>query len=132
MLRPIDAEGTCRYSTGSPGREKALAVGEPPEMPINPGSTAAEKAATVSRRVHLRTLSLAYAISGPLSTASRTTAKFTVDLSICRSRRVGVANWQQDFHLLGACGRCPNWALLAKPRDRAQLHRCLSRGRFLS
>src|SRR5829696_1337818 len=50
MSRPIPADGTIRYSTGSPGRENAPAVAEPPTTPTRPGSTAAAMAATVSRR----------------------------------------------------------------------------------
>src|SRR6478672_1238265 len=50
MSRPIPADGTSRYSTGSPGREKAPAVAEPPTTPIRAGNTAATIAAIVSRR----------------------------------------------------------------------------------
>jgi len=50
MLRFIAAENTSRYSTGSPGRENALAVAEPPTKPISPGSVAAATALTASRR----------------------------------------------------------------------------------
>src|SRR5215470_18824882 len=50
MSRPIPADGTMRYSTGRPGREKAPAVAEPPTALTRPGSTAAASAATVSRR----------------------------------------------------------------------------------
>ena len=59
MLRFIAAENTSRYSTGSPGRENALAVAEPPTKPISPGSVAAAAALTASRRNHLpRNLSM--------------------------------------------------------------------------
>src|SRR6516165_9130396 len=50
MSRPIAAEGTCRYSTGRPGRENAPAVAEPPTAPIRPDSRAAPTAPTTSRR----------------------------------------------------------------------------------
>src|SRR4029079_18166910 len=50
MSRPIPADGTSRYSTGRPGREKAPAVAEPPTTPIRAGNTAATRAAIVSRR----------------------------------------------------------------------------------
>src|ERR1700676_1021575 len=50
MSRPIDGDGTIRYSTGSPGRENAPAVADPPTRPTTPGSTAAEMAATANRR----------------------------------------------------------------------------------
>jgi len=51
MLRPIDADGTSRYSTGRPGRENASAVGVVcPIAPTNPGSVAAATAATVRPR----------------------------------------------------------------------------------
>src|SRR6478672_9703808 len=49
---PIPADGTMRYSTGRPGREKAPAVAEPPTTPMRAGSTAAASATTVSRRTH--------------------------------------------------------------------------------
>src|ERR1700744_3306905 len=66
MLRPIDADGTCRYSTGRPGRENAWAVAPPPTRPIRPGSATAVAAATVSRRIQLRTLTLTFGITRPL------------------------------------------------------------------
>src|SRR6478735_3373298 len=50
MSRPIDGDGTIRYSTGRPGREKAPAVADPPARPITPGSTAAAMAVTANRR----------------------------------------------------------------------------------
>src|SRR4051794_37566595 len=50
MSRPIDGEGTIRYSTGRPGREKAPAVAEPPARQTTPGSRAAAMAATANRR----------------------------------------------------------------------------------
>src|SRR5947209_10916988 len=50
MSRPIAADGTCRYSTGRPGRENAPAVAEPPTAPIRPESRAAPRAPTTSRR----------------------------------------------------------------------------------
>src|SRR5690349_16598743 len=50
ISRPIPADGTWRYSTGRPGREKAPAVAEPPTTPTRPGNTAAATAAIVSRR----------------------------------------------------------------------------------
>src|SRR6476661_6275561 len=50
MSRPIPADGTIRYSTGRPGREKAPAVAEPPTALTRPGSTAAARTATVTRR----------------------------------------------------------------------------------
>src|SRR6478672_10621587 len=50
MSRPIDGEGTIRYSTGRPGREKAPAVADPPARPTTPGSTAAAMATTANRR----------------------------------------------------------------------------------
>ena len=62
MLRPIEADGTCRYSTGRPGRENAPAVGASPTRPIRPGSAAAAIVATVSRRSQPPNLSLTYAI----------------------------------------------------------------------
>src|SRR5208283_4270090 len=50
MSRPIDGDGTCRYSTGSPGFENAPAVAEPPTAPIRPDNRAAPIAATAIRR----------------------------------------------------------------------------------
>src|SRR5262245_30034548 len=50
MSRPIDGDGTIRYSTGRPGRENAPAVADPPTRPTTPGSSTAVMAATVSRR----------------------------------------------------------------------------------
>ncbi|SKU54385.1 Uncharacterised protein [Mycobacteroides abscessus subsp. abscessus] len=50
MSRPMAGEGTCRYSTGNPGREKAPAIAEPPVTPIRPGNIAAATAATAARR----------------------------------------------------------------------------------
>jgi hypothetical protein len=59
MSRFIAAENTSRYSTGSPGRENAPAVAEPPTKPISPGSVAAATALTARRRNHLpRNLSI--------------------------------------------------------------------------
>src|SRR5271167_421049 len=75
MLRPIEPDGTCRYSTGRPGRENAPAVGASPTRPIRPGSAAAAIVATVNRRSQPPNLSLTYAICGPLSTASCATAQ---------------------------------------------------------
>src|SRR3954451_1574155 len=50
MSRPIDGDGTIRYSTGRPGREKAPAVADSPVRPTTPGSRAAAMAATANRR----------------------------------------------------------------------------------
>jgi len=50
MSRPMPADGTSRYSTGSPGLENAPAVAEPPTTPIRPGSKAATPTATATRR----------------------------------------------------------------------------------
>src|SRR5271168_3635615 len=50
MSWPIAADGTCRYSTGRPGRENAPAVAGPPTTPIRPESRAAPTAPTTSRR----------------------------------------------------------------------------------
>src|SRR5271154_2336317 len=50
MSRPIAADGTCRYSTGRPGRENAPAVAVSPTTPIRPGSRAAAAAPIASRR----------------------------------------------------------------------------------
>src|ERR1700704_2616314 len=50
MSWPIPADGTSRYSTGRPGREKAPAAAEPPTTPTRAGNTAATMAAIVSRR----------------------------------------------------------------------------------
>src|ERR1700737_3071077 len=52
MSRPIDADGTFRYSTGRPGRENAFAGAASPTTPINPGRSAASMAATAIRRVN--------------------------------------------------------------------------------
>src|SRR5580700_8836781 len=72
MLRPIEADGTCRYSTGRPGRENAPAVAAPPTRPTSPGSAAAATAATVSRRTQQRIFLLTSVINlGPLSYANR-------------------------------------------------------------
>ena len=58
MSRPIDGDGTIRYSTGRPGRENAPAVADPPARPITPGSSAAAMVATAKRRAQwLRILS---------------------------------------------------------------------------
>src|ERR1700755_3060254 len=84
MSRPIPADGTMRYSTGRPGREKAPAVAEPPKTPTRPGSTMAASATTVSRRAHaprilptnfmLHLSHLLYAAHGYLSYLSSDTA----------------------------------------------------------
>src|SRR6476646_7953651 len=50
MSRPIDADGTIRYSTGRPGRENAPAVADPPAKPMIPGSRTVARAATVNLR----------------------------------------------------------------------------------
>src|SRR5271166_3848571 len=50
MLRPIDGDGTSRYSTGRPGLENAPAVAAPPPAPTRPDNRAAPMAATASRR----------------------------------------------------------------------------------
>src|SRR5690242_18601119 len=64
MLRPIDGEGTSRYSTGRPGLENAPAVAEPPTTPMRPVNRAAPTAATASRRgataVALRNLRISF------------------------------------------------------------------------
>jgi hypothetical protein len=44
------ADGTCRYSTGSPFLENAPAVAEPPTTPTRPASRAAPIVAIASRR----------------------------------------------------------------------------------
>src|SRR4051794_4677931 len=38
-LRPIEADGTSRYSTGRPGRENACAVPAPPVTTVRPATT---------------------------------------------------------------------------------------------
>src|SRR5437588_5649174 len=53
MLRPMAAEGTCRYSTGRPGFENAPASAVWPTTPISPGSSAAVAAPIASRRGNL-------------------------------------------------------------------------------
>src|ERR1700733_10171375 len=50
MLRPIDGDGTCRYSTGRPGLENAPAGAAPPTEPTRPENRAAPTAAIASRR----------------------------------------------------------------------------------
>ena len=50
MSRPMAADGTCRYSTGRPGRENAPASAVWPTTPIRPGSRAAAAAPSASRR----------------------------------------------------------------------------------
>ncbi len=50
MSRPMPAEGTIRYSTGKPGREKAFAVAAPPANPTKTGSRTAMKAVMTNRR----------------------------------------------------------------------------------
>src|SRR5947208_3280914 len=66
MLRPIPADGTCRYSTGRPGRENAPAVAAPPARPIRPGRVTAAAAPTKSRRPQARIFSLTSVIPAPL------------------------------------------------------------------
>src|SRR5437588_11953534 len=58
MLRPMAAEGTCRYSTGRPGGENAPAVAAPPTMPTRPGIAAAATTPIVSRRTQPRIILL--------------------------------------------------------------------------
>ena len=53
MLRPIEAEGTSRYCTGSPGRENADAVADSPAPAIKPGRKSAATADVPRRRNHL-------------------------------------------------------------------------------
>src|SRR6201998_4890386 len=60
MSRPIDGDGTSRYSTGRPGRENACAVAEPPATPISPGSAAAAAAAAASRRTQIPRLLMVF------------------------------------------------------------------------
>src|SRR6516165_7534496 len=50
MSRPMPADGTCKYSTGRPGRENAPAVAVSPTTPTSPGSVTAATAATAIRR----------------------------------------------------------------------------------
>ena len=52
MSRPIDGEGTFKYSIGRPGRESAFAVAAPPAVTTRPHITTAAAAATTSRRGH--------------------------------------------------------------------------------
>src|ERR1700758_1208910 len=66
MSRPIDGDGTCRYSTGRPGRENAPAVAAPPARPIRPGRATAAAAPTKSRRPQARIFSLTSVIPAPL------------------------------------------------------------------
>src|SRR5690349_5226895 len=65
MLRPIEADGTCRYSTGRPGRENAPAVAVPPARLIRPGRVTAAAAPTNSRRLQARIFSLTSVIPAP-------------------------------------------------------------------
>src|ERR1700719_4321700 len=66
MLRPMDADGTCRYSTGRPGRENPPAVGVLTPSPMRPGSNAASNAAIVSRRPQEpRNLSMNFMVPNP-------------------------------------------------------------------
>src|SRR6516165_12304416 len=58
MSRPIDGDGTCRYSTGRPGRENAPAVAAPPARLTRPGRVTAAAAPTKSRRPQARIFSL--------------------------------------------------------------------------
>ena len=46
----VAAEGTIRVSTGSPGREYAPAVADPPATAMSPASKSATRAPTESRR----------------------------------------------------------------------------------
>ena len=48
MLRPIDGDGTSRYSIGALGLENAAAVAEPPATPTSPGNAAANAVATAN------------------------------------------------------------------------------------
>src|SRR5258708_36752994 len=50
MLRPIEGDGICRYSTGRPGFENAPAVAEPPTAATRPDNRATPRAAMASRR----------------------------------------------------------------------------------
>ena len=50
MVRPIDGDGTSRYSTGSPGVENAPAGAVWPAIPTSAGSAAAATAAVAIRR----------------------------------------------------------------------------------
>src|ERR1700736_2435675 len=62
----MDADGTCRYSTGRPGRENAPAVPVLPPSPMRPGSNAASNAAIVSRRPQApRNLSMNFMVPNP-------------------------------------------------------------------
>jgi hypothetical protein len=54
MLRPIECDGTSRYSIGSPGLENAAAVADPPAKPTSPGNTTAAAAASARRRNQAR------------------------------------------------------------------------------
>src|SRR5687767_3049881 len=48
MSRPMDADGTIRYSTASPGRENAAAVPATPRTPTTAHTSAATNAAVIS------------------------------------------------------------------------------------
>src|ERR1700712_3824126 len=58
MSRPIDADGTIRYSTGRPGFEKAFAVAAPPKSPTKVGSRTAMKAVMNNRRTNISSSSI--------------------------------------------------------------------------
>src|SRR6202165_3587110 len=66
MFRPIDGDGTSRYSTGALGLEKAPAVAEPPATAIRPGNTAAPIAATASRHNQAPGIFSTNAIAAPI------------------------------------------------------------------
>ncbi len=79
MSRPMAADGTCRYSTGRPGRENAPASAVWPTTPIRPGSSAAAAAPSASRRGNV--------VAAPrnLSTSLILASSFIVGPNVCGS-----------------------------------------------
>src|SRR5271157_74317 len=97
MLRPIDAEGTCRYSTGRPGRENAPAVAEPPvtsTTPTRPDSRAAPTAPITSRR--------GLPVTAPRNLSTSFILSFLIPLLLGASINVGRIPNQAKLHARGA------------------------------
>src|SRR6185437_7223315 len=94
--RPIAADGTCRYSTGRPGCENALASAVWPTTPIRPGSRAAAAAPSASRR------------GNPFAARNLSTSLILAFLILCRAQRVGRT-------------ACPVAQLLREPRSLARI-----------
>jgi hypothetical protein len=99
MSRPMAADGTISVSTGRPGREKAAAVGEPPDTAINPDSSRATSPEVISLREKLLTNLIS--VAHPL----------------LETPQEAVFDWNLRFRQHQMCSRESDAAALHLPQD---------------